>query len=33
MHVDIRGLDRKIAGFGRDTTVLILTVCKNSYVT
>lgn len=33
MDVGIRTLDRKITGFGRDRTVLILIVCSNSYVT
>lgn len=31
MRVDIRALDRKITGFGRDMTVLIMVVCSNSY--
>jgi len=33
MHVDIRVLDRKITGCGRDMTVLILVDCSNSCIT
>jgi len=33
MHVDIRALDRKITDFGRDSTVLIVIICSNSYMT